>query len=334
MSTNLNEEHIINQRLKDEKLETKKNYFEEVNKIYNDYLNTLNNETKEYLNMEDERVGSDNKFIKTNEVGLYIEKDPLLRIGACEREVFFKINGISAEGRNFKEIESIEKDELIKQQWLRKLKLAKVITDVEQGMLKEVGGIVLKSTIDCFIHNFKRNSPVGLLIKPVNDTAQAIRKQLWNDDPKIKSEPLKVHLPEVMALIVFYKIPIKILYVGKNNSELIKDFTFTIKEGCLVIDGEKKENLPLTGISESLGILKKAITEKISPPRAFVKPKVLSALEIGKLVKEKMISRFEADKLAKSEIYEPYQCNYCRYKELCNSLGEGFIKHNVFDERS
>lgn len=334
MSTNLNEEHIINQRLKDEKIETKKNYFEEVNRIYNEYLNTLNNETKKYLNMEDERVGEDNKFIKTNEVGFCIDGDPLLRIGACEREVFFRISGISAEGRVFKEIESIEKNELIKQQWLRKLKLANVLTDIEQGTIKEMGGMSIKSTIDCFIHNFKRNSPVGLLIKPVNDTAQSIRVKLWNKNSDFKYEPLKEHIPEIMLLLVFYRIPIKVLYIGKNDSTLIRDFTLTIKEGCLAIDGEKRENLPIKKISESLGILRKAMTEKITPPRAFVKPRVLTALEIGRMVKERLISSFEAEKLGKSEIFEPYQCNFCRYKELCNSLGEGFVNHNFFDERS
>lgn len=321
------EENIVNQMLKEDKeKELEMNYFERINFIYNKYLNTLNNETRQYLNMEDERVGMKNNiYIKTDEFGINIHDSDYLRIGGCERETYFKIYNFEKEAKTFKEVESIERDELIKEQWLRKLKLAGVVTEVEQGPLKSINGIRIKSSIDTFILNFEKNNIVGLLIKPVNDTAKSIRNQLWSDYDNVKPMPLKVHLPEVLSLIIFYKMPIKLLYVGKNNSELIRSFTFGVKDKNLTVDGEIVEGITTDGISKSLGIFRKAFTEKKVPPRGYARPIILNPTEIGNLVKEKLINKIEADKLVKGQEFEPFRCASCKYRKICNSLKDDFV---------
>ncbi|MGL5717862.1 hypothetical protein [Cetobacterium sp.] len=323
----MKEEHIINQMLKEE--ETPVNFFDRVNFLYDKYLNTLNNETKKYLNMEDERTGMDKKYLFTSELGLNIYDNPILRVGSCEREIYFKIFPFTGLSKTFKDVESIEKDELVKNQWLRKLKLAGVIVDIEQGSVKDLHGIKLKSSIDTFIYNFNNNEVAGLLIKPVNDTAKSIRNQLWSDYDNVKPTPLRVHLPEVLSLLIFYKLPIKILYVGKNNSGLMREFTFGIKDKCLTIDGEKVEGITVDGIAKSLGILRKAIEEKVVPPRAYPRPRILTTTEIGSLVKEKLINKVESDRLVKGDEFKSFKCLSCKYREICDSLEDGFVSINL-----
>ena len=309
-----------------------KTFFDIVNDIYNTYLNTLNNETLQYLNIEDERIGSNNKYIRTDELGLNIDDNPLLRIGGCERYLYFRISdkenirNIKIE-RTFDEIETHEKIELIKEQWLRKFKLSKVLIDLEQCDTKDIGGLKIRTSSNICIYDSDRDNSSVVLIKPVNDSAKSIRNIIFPDFKNKKSNPMNIHLAEALALIIFYRKPVKLLYVGKNDSKLFKYFDIALKDKCITIDGKIIEGINVSGISTSLGILKKSLNEDIVPPRGFVKPRLLSKEEVSILKSKQMINVFEEEELLKGDLYESFRCKTCPYRSLCNSLPEGFVEN-------
>lgn len=297
-------------------------YIQDVNKIR---FNTLNNEIeKPYLNNEDPRTIEETKIIKTNEIGMNLKKEPLLRIGGCIRELYFKITGTISEDRQLSEIESIERNELIKKQWIDKIRYTGLTIEEEHKILN-YGSVKFKSTEDLIIYDPIEDREYGLLIKPVNDTATTVRNQIWNN---YNSQPMDIHIPEICLNMFILKRPVKVLYVGKNNSEMIKEFNFGVDSNMLTLNKEKYfKNINIYDVVEDMKNIDHAIEKSLIPPRSFLK-KELDREEVDLLYDNKFINYMDCDRYLNGEVYESFRCKSCRYNQLCNSLNTGWVNVN------
>lgn len=296
-------------------------YIQDVNKIR---FNALNNEIdKPYLNNEDPRTIKETKIIKANEIGLNLNKEPLLRFGSCLRELYFKITGAIAEDRQLSEIEGIERNELVKQQWIDKIKYSGLSR--EEHKILNYATVKFESTVDLIIYDPIEDKEYGLLIKPVNDTATTVRNKIWNNR---NPQPMEIHIPEICLNMFILKMPVKVLYVGKNNSEMIKEFNFGVNKNMLTVNKKEYEKkINIYGVVEDMKNIDYAIEKSLIPPRSFVKGE-LTREEVDLLFDNDMINNVESNRYLNGETYENFRCRSCRYNQLCNSLNTGWININ------
>lgn len=296
-------------------------YIQDVNKIR---FNSLNNEIeKAYLNNEDQRTIEETKIIKANEIGLNLNKEPLLRFGSCLRELYFKITGAIAEDRQLSEIEGIERNELVKQQWIDKIKYSGLSR--EEHKILNYATVKFESTVDLIIYDPIEDKEYGLLIKPVNDTATTVRNKIWNNR---NPQPMEIHIPEICLNMFILKMPVKVLYVGKNNSEMIKEFNFGVNKNMLTVNKKEYEKkINIYGVVEDMKNIDYAIEKSLIPPRSFVKGE-LTREEVDLLFDNDMINNVESNRYLNGETYENFRCRSCRYNQLCNSLNTGWININ------
>ncbi|MGL5718399.1 MAG: hypothetical protein ACRCX2_35675 [Paraclostridium sp.] len=322
----VNENNIINQIQKE--AEVKKSVTDYVNELYNTYINTINNSDLKYYNVEDERVLDDVKILSTSEIGIDLSGEKLLHIGNCKRNLFFKLTGAIMLDKDVSEIEVLERNMLIKEQWVKKFAFAKVLVTPDDDVIeKELRGVKFKSSCDGHIKDYINEKVFTLMIKPVNDSAFAVKDRLWPNFGG-KPEPLNEHLSEAATLMIYYKKPVKILYVGKNNASLTKEFNIGIQEGSLSIDGEKNEDFNMNLLLKEIDDVKKMLTEDMIPPRDYIAPRQLNIDEIHQLKRRNMIISREEQELRNGKEYENFHCKSCKYRELCQAIGEGWVKKN------
>ena len=307
-----NENNIINQMLKDENIEEKKNWIGYMNQIYNIYINGLNNETDSYKNMENEKLLKEHIF-KASDFSFKIKEDKTLEIGHCMRETFFRfVNAISDPIEN-KTIEEIEKNELYKEQFKRKLRLLSLI-DEDTNKIIESHGIKIETTEDAIIYDYEKQKEYLLFIKPVNDSTTTIKNKLFSTFSK--PVPLNYHLPEILLNMFLYRKPAKIIYIGKNNSDMISEFNFGLDNGFLTINGEKNENIKINYIIDEIKYFSYCIEENIVPYKIFTNENLYQD-QVMDMNNFGIIESFEVDKLLNGKEYINFQCNNCKYKSLC-----------------
>lgn len=322
--------HILNQMIKDENNENKPKLFEFINTLYKTYLNTLNNEKEhKYLNVEDERVilDSENKYIYANELGMVING---MHFGNCKRSLYFKLTGAIKNDTEVCDIESIERNVLIKDQWIKKIKFADLYKEIEEKEFShdELGPIKLHSSGDGIIMDYIQEKESVLLIKPVNDTAFSVKERVFH--PK-KGNPLPMveHLPEVIALLLIHKKPVKLVYVGKNRADEYSEFQIGVKDGILVINGEKYDKVELRKIYVELKNIQIMFTENLIPPRDYMRTRPLTTEEILALTSNGIITNYyEENDLMGGKPYTPFRCSVCKYKTICDSLSDGWVNPN------
>ncbi|MGL4998319.1 MAG: hypothetical protein ACRC5T_05065 [Cetobacterium sp.] len=319
----MNATNIYKQAFEDGSSKFSKNIFEFSNQLYSKYLNTLNNEEFSYLNVEDERTVFDNKYIKSSEIGININGNTLLRVGSCNRNLFLKTHGALRSDRQVEELEIAERNQLIKEQWIKKLGFCELLFTPETIKYNyEIDGVVYKTTEDAFMMDTVTGKTFALLIKPVNDSAFSVKDKIWPNNTYVKPSPMSLHLPEALTLLYLHKMPVKLLYVGKNNASSFKEFNIGIKGGCITVNGDIIEGINLSEIMMEMGLLKKMNDNSIVPPRSYISPRVLEKEEATLLFDNGIINNQEKNKLYEGSVFEHFQCKGCAYRDVCNSLPE------------
>ena len=209
--------------------------------VYNTYINTLNNESEVYKNTEDRKIYIE-KIFKASDFSFCVSELEELEIGHCCRETYFRFKNSYQDNVTSKVTEDIEKNMLSKEQFLRKLKLVDIYKESENTIVNTFG-LNIETTEDGFIYDYERDKEYILLIKPVNDSVGIIKNKVWN---KFNAKPLSYHIPEIMLNMFLIRKPLKLIYVGKNNSELYKEFNFGFQDSCLSIDNNKIDEYNLS----------------------------------------------------------------------------------------
>lgn len=309
--------HIISQMFNDESVTEKKTLPEYINDIYKIYINTINNE--EYSDKQLQYLQEKN--ISTSEVGIKINGNKLLHIGACKRHIYLKYTGAIGNEKEVDEVEGIERNKLTKDQWLRKFEFLKLILDdsVKEGKIQKQN---MHSTNDCVFMDPIEMKEYVLIVKPVNDTAYANRDKIW---PKSGTPiPLSLHIPEALALVLLFRKPVLMLYVGKNDTKLSREFVFGLKESVLTINGEKDLKFEHPFLLNEINDLVYAFENNKIPPRDYEAPKVLSQEEIDIFVEHSMINKKDVYKYANGELYQNFMCKSCKYSNICEAIGPGW----------
>lgn len=316
--------HILNQMMKDEKKEDKPGFIEFVNKTYEAYINTLNNETeKTYLNQEDPRAGKPVEILHANEIGVRFE-DKFIFFGNCKRNLFFKLTGAYKSDTPISEVETIERNELIKDQWKRKLKFLDLLVDEEpvNAEFKKLEDIKIEAKTDGKVLDFVEKRESTLIIKPVNDSAFVIKDKVFSD----KGMPMWEHIAEAIVVVFSLKRQVKLLYVGKNNSEMYKEFQIGSQDGFLTINGEIRTDIPIRHIYKEFEAITCMFKENLIPPRDYIRARNLSVEEVNTLVKYGAITGYrDENEYLNGKIYEPFRCQICKYKTLCDSIADGWV---------
>lgn len=320
------EKNILTQIYNDPKNEKPKGLFEYVKIFCDQYVNTINNEINEskYKNAEDERTLDEEKIFKTSEFGLCIDNNELYRVGPCIRKLYFQLTGTIGLPREIEEIETHERNQLVIKQWLNKLDFLKIIKEPEHKIIEQYN-IKIQSTENAFIYDAKKNNTYALMIKPVNDTAYSIRDKVFPNFPNIKPQILNSHIAEVILNMIILKQPVKLLYVGKNQSGMVQEFNIGISKQKLVINGEIKENIDVTSIFKDIGEISHAFLNKIIPPKKF-NEYIVKQEEAAELFDMGFINKKELQEILNGKPYKNFYCNSCRYREICNSISKDWCK--------
>ncbi|MGL5768115.1 MAG: hypothetical protein ACRCX8_20980 [Sarcina sp.] len=312
--------NIINKIINDEKAETKVQYMDAINRLYDTYLGTLNNEDKGYMNNEDERACAPIELIYPSEIGIKLEDNNLLYFGTCKRSLFFKLTGtIKDEDKNFDEIASIERIELIKKQWIRKFKLASLYREYEhkEAEYKTLGNIKLAAICDGYVYDYALDNEMALLIKPIEHNF-ITKESVFGE----KGQPMLEHLGEAISVALANRQQVKLLYVGKNKAAEFKEFNIGSNAGVITVNGEKK-NIFIKDIYNEFAIISKMFEKGYVPPRDYGRPGVLSQEQVNKLKQYGAIQEKDAWKyLNGKEMYRPFRCTICKYKSKCDAISD------------
>ena len=315
-----NENNIINQIIQDniKKKENGENveqtsWLQIMQEVYNTYINTLNNESEVYKNTEDRKIYIE-KIFKASDFSFCISELEELEIGHCCRETYFRFKNSYQDNVTSKVTEDIEKNMLSKEQFLRKLKLVDIYKEPENTIVNTFG-LNIETTEDGFIYDYERDKEYILLIKPVNDSVGIIKNKVWN---KFNAKPLSYHIPEIMLNMFLIRKPLKLIYVGKNNSELYKEFNFGFQDSCLSIDNNKIPEYDLSYLLDKIKLFEKHIEKDVIPRKIFT-DKSLGMDEINNMQSYGLIEDFEINKLLNGEMYKNFQCNSCKYKTICEN---------------
>lgn len=319
-------DHFLKQIYEDEKIVEKKKQMQYIQDFTKMYYATLNNEVgeKSYLNNEDIRTLNGIVFIRTNEIGTNLS-NPAIRIGGCKRELYFKLNGAIKEDREVSEIEAIERNDFIKKQWLNKLDHFKVLGEYSDwNEIKEIFGVPFMTNEKHYIIDYQNGKEYTLLIKPVNDTAFSVRDVVFPTNPSMIPQPMLLHLVEAVVLMFFYKQPVKLLYVGKNNSELYQEFNLGSKSGILTINGVQFDDFRINNLKIEVENIMNIVKGDKVPPRDFYINQILSPEVINKLYDLKIINDRTLRELLSGKSYTEFKCSVCKYKTICESIGDGW----------
>ena len=112
--------------------------------------------------------------------------------------------------------------------------------------------------------------------------------------------------------------PLKLIYVGKNNSELYKEFNFGFQDSFLSIDNNKTNDYNLSYLTDKIKLFEKHIEKDVVPRKIFT-DKNLNMDEINNMQSYGLIEDFEINKLLNGEMYKNFQCNGCKYKTICEN---------------
>ncbi|MGL5716532.1 MAG: hypothetical protein ACRCXX_14445 [Cetobacterium sp.] len=321
-----NSNHILNQILKDEKKEEKPTLIEFVNRTYEAYINTLNNEKENtYLNQEDPRSGGKIEYLHPNEIGLRFENKSIF-FGNCKRNLFFKLTGAIKSDTQLSEVEAIERNNLVKEQWKRKFEFLGLLEQEEEKNIevsfKKLGDIKIHTTSDGIIKDFVAGRESTLLIKPLNDSAFVIKDKVFSE----KGSPMWEHIAEAAILMFAHKRQVKLLYVGKNNSETYKEYQIGSEGGFITINGEIRTDIPARNMYKEFDAIVCMFNENLIPPRDYPRPRSLSPEEINEYVKYGTISGYrDENEYLNGKEYEAFRCTVCKYKTLCNSISDGWL---------
>lgn len=321
----IKENNIIQQIYKDENMVDTKTTIEYVQDLMKMYYSTLNNEEgeKAYLNNEDFRILTGPTYLRPNEVGMVLS-NPNIRVGGCRRELYLKINGAIKEDKDLSEIETIERNNLIKQQWLDKFNFCKVLGEYEDSEEKMCFSTTFRSFEKNYIMDYKKNKKYTLLIKPVNDTAYSVRDTIWPSNPMMQPKMMYIHLPEAVALMYYYKAPVKLIYVGKNNTEMFQEFNIGAKSDKVTINGAPLEFTSLSTFITEIENTRDIIKGDKIPPRDFNIEQVLDAQTINEMLDLNIINNRTASGLLRGDRYTDFKCQSCKYFNLCKTIGEGW----------
>lgn len=319
-----NSNHILNQIMRDEKKEDKPKFIDFVNRTYEAYINTLNNEKeKTYLNQEDPRAGKEITYLYPNEIGLRFENKAIY-FGNCKRNLFFKLTGAIKSDTTLGEVETIERNELVKEQWKRKFKFLDLLNEEKEEAVdfKKLQGIKIHTTSDGVIKDFVEGRESTLLIKPLNDSAFVIKDKVFSD----KGYPMWEHIAEAVILMFSHQRQVKLLYVGKNNSEMYKEYQIGSESGFITINGEVRTDIPARHMYKEFDAINCMFKEGLIPPRDYPRARSLSPDEVNEYIKYSVISgyRDEGEYLNGKE-FEAFRCTVCKYKTLCNSISDGWV---------
>lgn len=319
------DDNIITQIYNDKNLYKKEGLFDYIKQIYEQYINSINCKTgrESYKNVEDSRILDEEKVIKANEVGLCLNKEKILRVGSCNREVFFKLTGAIGELKEISEIEAIERINLVKEQWIRKLKLIDIYKEPEYKISEDFGIKVISSE-DGFIYDADKKLSYTLIIKPVNDSAQIVNTRVFTGSKENKRNIMNDHIGEIILNLLILKQPVKIIYVGKNNSEKISEFNCGIENQKLIVNGEPRNDIDLVSVFKELKELEYSFLNNMVPPRSY-EDYLCNQNDVANLLEAGLIGKWEVSKLLNgTEKYLNYRCKNCRYKNICNSSPKGW----------
>lgn len=317
--------NILTQIYNDPKSENKP-LFDYVKFFCDKYVNTINNKVKEekYKNAEDSRILDNEKIIKASEFGMCIDDKELYRTGSCIRKVFLQLIGAIGLPREVSEIEIHERNNLIIKQWMNKLDFLKIIKKPEHKVIDQMG-LKIQSTEEAFIYDPRSNITYGLLIKPVNDTAFSIRDKLFPQFDNQKPQILNSHLAEIIMNMLILKKPIKIIYVGKNDPKLVREFDCGISNKRLTVNGEIKENINVLSVFKDVKELQHALDNNIIPPKKYKKIQTNQEEAIG-LFDLGFINKKEFNEILNGKEYLNFYCNSCRFRNVCNNISPEWSK--------
>lgn len=312
------ENNIISQMHNDEYCQIKFNsvidYSQYINEIR---MNTLNNEEEWYLNKEDLRNTTDEFFLTPSEIGMNIEGKKHLRIGACKRNVALNLLGSIAEDKKINVFETIERNNLIVEQWIKKFDYVGILKRLPEPEIKTIFGVKIKSYEKYIIDDPIRNREYILMIKPLNDTSYIVKEQIF-----INGKVMQIHIPEILINIFYHKKPVKLIYVGKNDTSIYKEYHFGIKDKNLIIDGVMTEHQIDYLINDAFQ-LQNMIQEKLIPDKDYIAEQIMQMKEISEMVKFDIVNNKAGNNLLQGNPYTSFQCVDCKYKNICEQLGDG-----------
>lgn len=316
----MNENNIIKQMIEQGKVnEDSKHWLNYVNDVWNIHTNTLNNEKESYKNIEQERFDKQNTIFKAKDFGLFLQNNPLLRIGNCLRQLYFDCMNSYQDPRDYNVIFEMERNFLIKKQWLEKLNFCGLLKPSKNEIINFVG-LSIQTTEDAFIYDYEKEKEYALLIKPVNESTQTVKKKIFN-----KHEPIFYHVAEIILNMILLKKPVKVLYVGKNKAVAGDELNFGIIQNILYCNNNPLKNIDVRWILEDLKQIKEMLEKEIVPKKSYSFEKNLTIEEINDLLSAELIQDFETKKLLNGGTYTSYQCKDCKYRSICsmNATDEG-----------
>lgn len=314
-----NNSNIIHQMHYDDKNLNKLGFIDYVQLINKIKYNTLNNEDGQFsfLN-EDSRMIFDEKYITAREGGINIFDNPFLRIGACKRQVFFKIKGALGEDNDLNFIEYVERNQLIVNQWIRKFNTCNVLREIEPPVEKNILKLNLKCFSKYYIYDQVKEKEYVLMIKPVNDMAFPIKDRIFHD-----GKPLINDLCEIALTLLYYNKPVKILYVGKNNSEAYKEINCGISNGFLTYDDFEDKTINLNLLIKDCVELQNLINDEVIPKRDYLINENISIQNLQEMVVNNIITSKDAN-LYMHQPFTSFQCKLCKYRKICEEIGKDY----------
>lgn len=319
--------NLIHQMYNDENANIKFNniidYSQFINKIR---FNNMNNEIgeKAFYNREDLRLITEEQYLTPNELGLNLYGKNILRIGSCNRQVALKIFGAISEDKEINIFENIERNNLVKKQWEDKLEYCNLLIKLPEPEIKDVFGLKIKSYEKYLVKDVIREKEYVLMIKPINDTSYMIKETIFANN-----EIMNVHVPEILINIFYFKKPVKLLYVGKNNTELYVEHNIGIKDGYIIDGGKEYPQYNITDLVNSSIELQNLIADKKIPNNDYFINKQLQVNEISEMIRNKIINNKCGNSIMNGmENYTSFQCSDCKYKNMCQELGDGIHEFN------
>lgn len=318
--------NIINQIHNDEYSTIKYNsvidYAQFINKIR---YNTLNNEDGEnsFFNREDVRTITEEEYLTPNEMSMIIDNNKYLRVGACNRQTALKIFGAISEDKEINVFETIERNNLIKKQWEDKFSYCNLLEKLPEPEIKNIFGVKIKSFEKYLIKDAVREKEYVLMIKPINDTSYIVKENIFTN-----REIMNIHIPEILINIFYFQKPVKLIYVGKNDTEIYIEHNIGIKDGYIVDNGIEYKDFNITSIIDNAIELQNLIKDKKIPEMSYFIDEPLNLQTVSLMLKNKIINNKFANSLLNGENYNSFQCGDCKYRNLCIEIGKDIMEFN------
>ncbi|MGL6131670.1 MAG: hypothetical protein ACRCZ9_08680 [Fusobacteriaceae bacterium] len=323
-----NDNNIINQMVNDDKQENRTSFMASINKVYDTYLGSLNNETESFKNNEDERAGGVIEYIYPSEIGLSLGETGMLYFGTCKRSLFLKLAGAFRDNqKDFDEIATIERINLIKKQWIEKFKVCGNFKKHEDSLVefKALGEIKISNHCDGVVYDYELDTEMMLLIKPIEHNF-ITKDSVFSEN----GTPMYDHLSEAIAVAMANRKQVKILYVGKNKAKEYKEYNIGSKAGVITINGVERVDINITNVLSQFSKIKTMLESNMVPPRDYGKPGFINQQQLEELKKYNVIREQESWKyLNNKEMYTPFRCSYCNYQKTCNAMPEDWCDWKI-----